>query len=373
MQVYNVFFKILKKQIGSSMIFFGIFMGLLIGLTKMGGEQRHDYMEYSCKLAIFDRDHSDASNKLSSYLADINEIVEVEDNDETIQNFLYYEEIDYVLYIEEGYAENGALTNIKRPGSNTGMYVDQQISGYENSMAALIEAGYTMDEAYHISMAALSSDGLVSLWGNNTLEKPETYYFFLYLPYVFIMMTFSGLGPVLVAFNRREVSDRINVSSMPVKSRNMQLAFGVITAGTGLWLMFMLISVIMYGRRVFENGAMYDMLNALSFMVVTLGIVSIAGNFNLSQQKISMVSNIVGLGLSFLGGIFVPMEIFGDGLMRVSRLLPTYWYVNAHEKICNGADISQILICVGVQLLFGFVFIVIGMLISKRMKLARTS
>lgn len=373
MQVYNVFFKIMKKQIGNSMIFFGIFMGLLIALSKMGGEQRHDYTEYSCKLAIFDRDHSDASDKLVSYLADINEIVEVEDDEETIQNFLYYEEIDYVLYIEEGYAENGALTNIKRPGSNTGMYMDQQISGYENSMAALTEAGYTMDEAYNISKEALSSDGLVTLWGDSTLEKTETYYFFLYLPYVFIMMSFTGLGPVLVAFNRREVSDRINVSSMPVKSRNMQLVFGVITSGIGLWLLFMLMSVIMYGGRVFENGVPYDMLNALAFMVVTFGIVSIAGNFNLSPQKISMVSNIVGLGLSFLGGVFVPMEIFSDGLMMATKLLPTYWYVEAHEKISNGADISQILLYIGMQLLFGLVFIVIGMLISKRMKLARTS
>ena len=373
MQVYKTFFKIIKKQIGSCMIFFVIFMGLLIGLSKMGGEQRHDYTEYSCKLAIFDSDHTDASEKLTSYLSDINEIVELEDDDETIQNFLYYQEVDYVLYIEKGYAQTGELTNIKRPGSNSGMYVDQQISGYENSMAALMAAGYTIDEAYDISRDALSGDDLVTMWGTGKAGKPETYYFFLYLPYVFIMMAFSGIGPVLVEFNRREVSDRVNVSSMPVRSRNLQLAMGTIVSGIGLWLLFMLLSVIMYGSKVFEDGMVYDMLNSLTFTVVALGIVSIAGNFNLSQQKISMVSNIVGLGLSFLGGVFVPMEIFGDGLKMASRFLPTYWYVRAHEKIMSGADSSQILPCVGIQLLFGLVFIAVGMLISKRMKLARIS
>lgn len=373
MQVYKTFFGILKKQIGSSMIFFGIFMGLLIALSKMGAEQRNDYQSYSCKLAIFDRDHSEASEKLTEYLSGTNEIVGIKDDEETIQNYLYYQEIDYVLYIEEGYAETGSLSNIKRPGSNTGMYMDQQIAGYENSMAALLETGYTMDEAYELTMDALSEEGLVTMQGSGSAEKPETYNFFLYLPYVFIMMSFSGLGPVLVAFNRREVSDRVNVSAMPVKSRNLQLAFGTITSGIGLWLLFMLLSVVMYGNSAFANGMVYDMLNALAFTVVSLGIVSIAGNFNLSQQNISMVSNIVGLGLSFLGGIFVPMEIFGDGLRSVMKFLPTYWYVTAHEKVMSGADVAQILPCVGVQLLYGLVFIAVSMLISKRMKLARIS
>lgn len=373
MQVFSTFFKIVKRQIGSCALFFGIFIGLLTILSNMGGEQRHDYESYSCQLAIFDRDGTEASAMLVKYLEDRHSIVSVEDDDTMIQNDLYYEVLDYVLYIEDGYEKTGKLTNIKRPGSNTGMYVDNQIESYENSMQSLMASGYTLSEAYDITMRAMDDEGLVVLKGKNVSKKPGVYYFFLYLPYILMMMLFSGLGPVLVAFNRREVSDRVNLSATPVRVRNRQLVLGCVTFSAAIWILFIIFSFVLYGGKVLEDGWIYGILNALAYTAVAMSMVSIAGNFNLSQQNISMISNVVGLGFCFMGGVYVPMEIFGDGLLAISRFLPTYWYVRAHDGIMLGSQPAKIVQYIGIELLFAMVYLAVAMLISKQRKLARTS
>mgnify|MGYP004503666547 FL=1 len=371
MQVYKTFLRIFKKQIGSCMIYFCIFLGLMIGFSKMGGKGTDKYETYSCKLAIFDRDNSEASRMLTDYLSQIHEMVDVPDDEKVIQNNLYFWELDYVLYIENGYENSGRLTNIKRPGSNTGMYVDNQIASYESSMSALMDAGYDMDSAYDITLEAMSDEGLVKVYGNSVEKKPEYYYFFLYLPYVIIMMLFNGLGAVLIAFNRQNVSDRVNVSPVPIRKRNIQLAAGVATLGVGTWLLFMILGYIMYGAVLINAKTIYLILNSLVFTLISVGIVNIVGSFNLSTQNIAMIANIVGLGFSFLGGVFVPMSIFSEGLKKVSMIIPTYWYVMANDGIMLDENIGNIMQYIGIEVLFAAAFMVISMLISKRKKLAR--
>ena len=34
-----------------------------------------------------------------------------------------------------------------------------------------------------------------------------------------------------------------------------------------------------------------------------------------------MVSNVLSLAFSFLGGVFVPMEIFGDTMLKIAKFM----------------------------------------------------
>ena len=40
-----------------------------------------------------------------------------------------------------------------------------------------------------------------------------------------------------------------------------------------------------------------------------------------------MIANILGLGMSFLCGIFVPQAFLGNTVLAIGRFLPAYWYV----------------------------------------------
>ncbi|MDD6327256.1 MAG: ABC transporter permease [Lachnospiraceae bacterium] len=373
MQVYNTLMKIVKKQLGSCAIFFGIFIFLLTMFSNTGGEQRHEYESYSCMLAIIDKDHSDASKRLSDFLAKTNTLVDIEDDEAQIQTQLYYEKVDYVLYIENGYATTGELKNIKRPGSNTGSYMDDQIKAYQNSMNILTEVGYSEKEAYELTCDAASDEGLVTMMNKVTSNRPSIFYFFMYIPYVLIMMLFTGLTPILVAYHRKEVNDRVNVSSMPVRKRNFQLVLATFTISFGFWVLFMVLGFVYNGSKMVKGMHPYCILNSFVFAVIAMSMVCVAGNFRLDSQKISMISNIVGLGMCFLGGVFVPMEIFGDGLIAVSRFLPTHWYVRANDLIFEEASVSEIMQCIGVECLFAVAFLAVALLVSKRRRLARSS
>ncbi len=82
-----------------------------------------------------------------------------------------------------------------------------------------------------------------------------------------------------------------------------------------------------------------------------------------------MASNIIGLGLSFLGGIFVPLQYMSKGVLRFSKLLPTYWYVVTGEAIDNinnsVAEYDIIFRNMGIQLLFAAAFFAIAVGLSK--------
>lgn len=49
-----------------------------------------------------------------------------------------------------------------------------------------------------------------------------------------------------------------------------------------------------------------------------------------------MVSNVIALGMSFLSGVFVPIEFLGDGIIKIAHFLPAYWYIMGARLIDSG-------------------------------------
>ena len=68
-----------------------------------------------------------------------------------------------------------------------------------------------------------------------------------------------------------------------------------------------------------------------------------------------MIANLVGLGCSFLCGVFVPLELMGEGVIRVAHFLPPYWYDRA------GDSLAELFPLLGVELLFGAALVCAGM------------
>jgi len=135
----------------------------------------------------------------------------------------------------------------------------------------------------------------------------------------------------------------------------------------------MLVSVVMFKGEVFEGVNAFLILNALCYLILSAAIVTLISNFQLKAQAISMVSNVLSLAFSFLGGVFVPMEIFGDTMLKIAKFIPTYWYVTAADAIMEGEISNQIFVGMGIQLLFALAFFAVALVISKRMRLNRAN
>lgn len=374
MPVFSTFFKIARKQIGSSMIYIAIFMVLCIMFSGMGDKTKAEYQLSSCDIAVFDRDNTEASRQLIEYLKTVHTIhTDYEDDSELLQDNLYYRKLSYVLYIEEGFSETNQLSNIKRQGTNVGAYIDGQISSYLSTKAAAMSAGYSEAEAYDIAVKALDQTGLVTYNGNKDNKNGKgVYYFYLYIPYILMMLMFTAVGPLLIAFNRKEARDRQNISSYPPRRRGFELFMAFTVISVIIWLLFVILGFWQTGGRL-SHRDMMCLINALAFTMVAAGMVSILGNFNISSGPFNMMCNILGLAISFLGGVFVPMEFFGKTLQNVAKLLPTYWYVKANDLMFDSGDTQKFLAYVGMELLFAAAFFAVSMVVAKRVKVTRTS
>ena len=79
-----------------------------------------------------------------------------------------------------------------------------------------------------------------------------------------------------------------------------------------------------------------------------------------------MITNVVSLSLSFLGGVFVPLEVMGENVKAVSRFLPTYWYSTAVNAITDGKGFADIAGYMGIELLFGIACLAVGIVFARR-------
>lgn len=367
MQVFNTFFKITKKQLPSFITYFVIFTVLLSIMSSIG-TGNNAYQESRMDVAIFNNDGSAKSEYLVKYLTEKHDIVEVENDDEVILDRLYFQVLDYVLYIEEGFE----LTNIKRPGTTTGTFVDSQIDTFVKTYDSYMIAGYSEAEAYEKTLEAVDNSELVSMKGKGN-TKPTVYYFFTYLSYIFLGLLINVLAPVIIALNKKGIKERTDVSPLTARSRNMQMIGGSIILSLAIWLGMMIVAAVMFKGELFKDINALLILNSLCFLILSASIVTLISNFQLKAQAISMISNVVGLSFSFLGGVFVTMEIFGETMLKIAKFIPSYWYVTAADNIITGEMSNQIFICMGIQLLFALAFFAIALVISKRLKLNRTS
>ena len=90
MQVYKVFFQILKKQLGQIIMYLGIFLGIATIVSNQGGrgtEKAFESTEF--KFACFNEDTSEVSKGLEQFLEKHHTRVKIDDDAETVQDELY--------------------------------------------------------------------------------------------------------------------------------------------------------------------------------------------------------------------------------------------------------------------------------------------
>lgn len=369
MQVYKMFFRVAKAKIPSIIPYVIVFLVLSVLLSNIGTSNNTEHFEVSSvEICIIDEDESSASLALTDYLTSMHKRVSFDSYEkELLQDSLYYQKISYILTIPKGFEEallsgktNGIVETSKRLDSANGYFIDQQIENYLSNLSLLIIGGFSLEEATSFTAAALSEtpETKVAQFGKKAeSENTQMYYFFQYFPYVIIMMLIEGLAPIIIAFQKPDIAARINCSSFPQSAKNIQLGLGFISYSMFIWTAFMLFGTVIYGvADVFSRSGLLCILNSLVFTLVATAITLLVGNFQLNNNILNMVANVLGLSMSFLCGVFVPQWLLGDAVLSFSRFLPMYWYIRITNMLSgfSGEAVSMetYWISIGVQMLF---------------------
>ncbi|MEE0862927.1 MAG: ABC transporter permease [Lachnospiraceae bacterium] len=390
MQTYKNFIRIAIKNIPSTILYFVIFAVIAIISTSQSKDNEElTYKDEAIKFTVFNRDNSETGEAIKEYLSEKNKYVEIKDDEETIRTALYYRDIYYAVVVPEGYEEaikNGEdmeLMNYKVPDSAMGYYMDLTLESYAKTLKAYVAAGYSVEEAnakavdtmkatVEVSMVTSSKDGGIK--GNPissaTTDKPAIYFFYQYVPYIFFAIMISSVGPIMITFGKKDIRRRVAVSSQSFKSYSTQMFLGVVTCGVSLVALFNVLSMILYGKNITLAGILCYVIITLCLMIVSMGITYLGGNLFSTTATMGAFSNVVSLGFSFLGGIFVPLEFLGKTMQNVAKFTPTYWYVRANDAIMgvknfSDIDIEKFALGCGVQLLYAVAFFSVGLVISR--------
>ena len=379
MQVYKLFMKILHGQLGQIIMYIGIFVGLIIIISNQKvADTNTSYQMSSLDVAISDKDNSTTSKAIIDYIDANNNIVEISDYEkETIQDELFNRNIVAAISIPEGFEAmitSGKTDNIldiySIPGTMAADIISSELNNYIGYLAAFMESGNRADAiASANDITDIHAD--VTMLNGKASDKDIMYYYFSYLAYIFICIVFVGATPILIVLNRDVIRARINISAYRQSKVNRETAYGLATFGVVISAVFIIVSTIISKGDVFSTKGLLYISNMIIYMIMAIGLAFFVGQLISKENMISMVANVIGLGFSFLGGVFVPLEFMGEGIIKIAHFLPSYWYILAAGFInsySDGAELSQLFGYLGIELIFAVTFFIAGGVAIKAKK-----
>ena len=375
MQVFKAFFKVLKKNSITAIIFIGVFLMISLMISN-GKAEVNDFDVDANRVTVFDEDCTPESEKLMGFLEEKYEIRDIKNDRDLILDMLFYEQIDYAFIINKGYAEKLASGNVQGLFSSYQMHdsygkvmVEQCLDDYAAAVCSYTSAGIPLDKAIDNAGEDLLVETEVKMERFSEDDENFTPLFsayFRYLPYILISAILSALCPVLMIMNRKDLRYRTNCSSVAPNSYTMQIFAGGAVFVLAVWLIFIGAGIYMYGG-IFRGKAWTAVLNSGLFALITTAMAVLVASLISSQKILTLIVQILGLGMSFICGIFVPQSMLGDGVNAVGRFLPTFWYVKLNEMLCGEQLYSseKAAMCLLIESGYAAALILVTLLIRK--------
>lgn len=354
MQVFKTYFLLLKSYRGVVILYTSIFLGLAIVMTNaVAGDGEEVFVAERLDIGIIDRDDGSVAEGLMEYFADEHDFRKLEDQEDTILNELYWRKVDYVLVIPENFeksltdseGETEDLECMKVPGSFESSFFESELSLYMSKLTGLLKSGETLPEAFSIMQDIRGKKAEVSMAGFvNESQGDKTTIFFQYVPYFFITLGISGIGLILLAYNQKDVKERTECSSTALKSRIGGMTAAIFVFGSVLLVLVLVAAAVITGGECLTDKRFpYFVLNMVSALLFSMSLGFLSGTVAKNADALNGINNVVSLALCFLGGIFVPQEFFGEGVLQVAKFFPTYWYVKTNTAISSMVSMNETL------------------------------
>lgn len=377
MTVYKAYMKIVKRNVWLILLYLAIFFGVtMMFQTLTKGDEYTNYQAESVKIALVDEDGGTMAESLKSYLEQFHNVTVKKNDVPALQEDLFYRNVEYIVRIPADFFETcvmdgEALKVTKVPGSYTAFYVDQQINSFLNNARTYYAAGFSEEEMAEVLSKTASPEVELLNTSGNAGEIPSFSYYYQYAPYLFLSVLCYVMGNVLSAFRRGDLPKRMNASAVSAFRQNLEGLLAVLTIGAGLWGFVTAASIILYGKTFTENGGFgYYLLNSVMMLLVALALSYLVGIFTKNINALSGIVNVISLGMSFLCGVFVPLELMNKNVIKAAQFLPVYWYEKANGLLTQFGTVTgevekAVWQALGIQFVFAVTLVCIAFAVSK--------
>ena len=122
----------------------------------------------------------------------------------------------------------------------------------------------------------------------------------------------------------------------------MGLTAAILVYGLCLYLFVLVAAVVISGGNILTDARLpWFAVNIFAMLLFGISLGFFTGMTVKNSDAVNGVVNVTSLVFCFLGGVFVPRQFFGDGVMRMAKLFPTYWYVVNNEMIGAMKNVTQ--------------------------------
>lgn len=111
-------------------------------------------------------------------------------------------------------------------------------------------------------------------------------------------------------------------------------------------------------------------MNSTCLMLVSIAIAYLLGNLLKNTSAINGVANTIALGMSFLCGVFVDLDVLSPGIIFIAKFLPVYWYEKANILLyeygnLTTAQFRTVLMSFGIQIAVALAIFSATMIIKR--------
>lgn len=383
MTVFKTFLKVLNRYKGM-VILYTVMLIVFGGLNMKSNNQTTDFIATKPSVLIINNDENVGLTKgLIDYISENSDVKNIENNDDSINDALFYREVNYIIYIPENFRKD--ILSGKNPEilvKSTGDYqanlAEMMVEKYVKLANVYIKGLY---ENESVEKESEIIEKIKNVLNQNTeiqittkldttnLAKLSRYYSFA--NYTLLAGVIFVICTILSSFKNEMVNKRTIISSTNYKKHNLQLMLANSLFAICLWGLYIIVSFILFGNAMCSlHGLLYG-INSFVFVLCTVSIAFLISSLVKSKGGINGIVNVVALGSSFLCGSFVPTQWLPDYVIKIAHILPSYWFIHNNEliqniEVVNFDSLKIVFINMGIVVLFTIGYVVCSNLVVRR-------
>lgn len=377
MIVFKTILKILNKLKGM-LILCTVMLILITALTQTSDNNITKFEESKPDILIINKDeHSDLTNNFVKYLAKHANLADIDINaEEKINDALFYRDVNYVIYIPKNFTndilqDKEPIINYKSTNDESASYSQMLVNKYIKT-ALIYKDYYQANDLIKKINETLSTNTNVKIKTHlDTSKVSAATRYFNFLNYAFLAGCVYCISMILASLKEENVNKRTIISSYSLRKYNRIVLLSNACVVFLMWLFYMILSFILFKKLMVSfNGILY-MINSLVFAFCGLTIGFLIGNITQNKNAIGGIVNVVALGSSFLCGCFVPISYLPNYVLKIAKILPSYYFVTNNEltksiEIFSWSNIKPLFINNIVIITFCILFVIITNFINKK-------
>lgn len=381
MTVFKTFFRIVNKLKPTIILYTALL--IIFGAVNMKTSDNNiNFVNSKPDILIINQDVNKGLTKnLIDYMKKNSNIVKVENNEEKINDSLFYREVSYVIYIPKDYRKNVLLgKNPKLDIKKTDEY-DAHLSEMMLKRYIKLQNIYNKEAGSEDELITLINDNInddVNVKITSKVDTSKTYniaYYFNFASYSILAIIIYIICLVLCSFKEESISKRINISSINYKSHNNKILLASIVFSSIVWLLFVIIGVTIVGDIMFSIRGLISIINSFIFTFCALTLSILISSITNNKNAISGIVNVIALGSAFLCGAFVPAEYLPSSVLNFAHILPAYYYINSNDllkniDVINISSMHPIIINMVIIIIFSILFIILNNVVTRKKRKA---